>query len=58
VLYAFLVGAGAQETVPMLRDGGRIIAMTYASGGRTGSWQPWVAMGAAKAALKVCAVTS
>jgi len=32
----------------MLRDGGRIIAMTYAPGGRTGSWQPWVAMGAAK----------
>src|SRR6266436_6552810 len=27
--------------------------MTYAPGGRTGSWQPWVAMGAAKAALEV-----
>src|SRR5256885_16538020 len=38
---AFLVGV--QEAVPMLRDGGRIIAMTYAPGGRTGSWQPWVA---------------
>src|SRR5260370_8411081 len=37
----------------MLRDGGRIIAMTYAPGGRFGSWQPWVAMGAAKAALEV-----
>ena len=48
---AFLVGV--QEAVPMLRDGGRIIAMTYAPGGRTGSWQPWVAMGAAKAALEV-----
>ncbi len=48
---AFLVGV--QEAVPMLRDGGRIIAMTYAPGGRFGSWQPWVAMGAAKAALEV-----
>jgi NAD(P)-dependent dehydrogenase (short-subunit alcohol dehydrogenase family) len=48
---AFLVGV--QEAVPILRDGGRIIAMTYAPGGRFGSWQPWVAMGAAKAALEV-----
>src|SRR5207249_4094167 len=48
---AFLVGV--QEAVPMMRDGGRIIAMTYAPGGRFGSWQPWVAMGAAKAALEV-----
>jgi enoyl-[acyl-carrier protein] reductase III len=31
--------------------GGRIVAITYTPGGRTGSWQPWVAMGAAKAAL-------
>ncbi len=37
----------------MMREGGRIIAMTYAPGGRFGSWQPWVAMGAAKAALEV-----
>ena len=48
---AFLVGV--REAVPMMRDGGRIIAMTYAHGGRFGSWQPWVAMGAAKAALEV-----
>lgn len=48
---AFLVGV--REAVPMMRDGGRIIAMTYAPGGRFGSWQPWVAMGAAKAALEV-----
>src|ERR1700704_4381289 len=48
---AFLVGV--QEAVPMLRDGGRIIALTYAPGGRVGSWRPWVAMGAAKAALEV-----
>src|SRR5207302_3739332 len=48
---AFLVGV--REAVPLMRDGGRIIAMTYAPGGRFGSWQPWVAMGAAKAALEV-----
>ena len=48
---AFLVGV--QEAAPILREGGRIIAMTYAPGGRFGSWQPWVAMGAAKAALEV-----
>ena len=48
---AFLVGV--REAVAMMRDGGRIIAMTYAPGGRSGSWQPWVAMGAAKAALEV-----
>jgi NAD(P)-dependent dehydrogenase (short-subunit alcohol dehydrogenase family) len=48
---AFLVGV--REALPMMRDGGRIIAMTYAPGGRFGSWQPWVAMGAAKAALEV-----
>jgi NAD(P)-dependent dehydrogenase (short-subunit alcohol dehydrogenase family) len=48
---AFLVGV--QEAVPIMRNGGRIIAMTYTPGGRFGSWQPWVAMGAAKAALEV-----
>lgn len=48
---AFLVGV--REAVPLMRDGGRIIALTYAPGGRFGSWQPWVAMGAAKAALEV-----
>lgn len=48
---AFLVAV--QQAVPMMPDGGRIIAMTYAPGGRFGSWQPWVAMGAAKAALEV-----
>jgi len=48
---AFLVGV--REAVPIMRDGGRIIAMTYAPGGRSGSWQPWVAMGAAKAAMEV-----
>jgi NAD(P)-dependent dehydrogenase (short-subunit alcohol dehydrogenase family) len=48
---AFLVGV--QEASAILRNGGRVIAMTYAPGGRFGSWQPWVAMGAAKAALEV-----
>ena len=46
---AFLVGV--QLAVPLMGKGGRIIAMTYAPGGRTGSWQPWVGMGAGKAAL-------
>ena len=46
---AFLLGA--QESARVMPDRGRIIAITYTPGGRTGSWQPWVAMGAAKAAL-------
>jgi NAD(P)-dependent dehydrogenase (short-subunit alcohol dehydrogenase family) len=41
-----------REAVPMMSDGGRILAVTYATGSRTGSWQPWVAMGAAKAAME------
>lgn len=48
---AFLVGA--REASRMMRADGRIIAITYAPGGRYGSWQPWVAMGAAKAAMEV-----
>jgi enoyl-[acyl-carrier protein] reductase III len=48
---AFLVGV--REAVQFMPDGGRIVALTYAPGGRFGSWQPWVAMGAAKAALEV-----
>jgi enoyl-[acyl-carrier protein] reductase III len=32
-------------------SGGRIIAISYSPSGRTGSWQPWCAMGAAKAAM-------
>ena len=47
---AFLVGA--REASALFRDGGRIIAITYAPGGRFGSWQPWVAMGAAKSAME------
>ena len=47
---AFLLGA--QEAAGLMPDGSRIIAITYAPGGHTGSWQPWVAMGASKAALE------
>jgi NAD(P)-dependent dehydrogenase (short-subunit alcohol dehydrogenase family) len=47
---AFLVGA--REAASMMGEGGRIIAITYAPGGRYGSWQPWVAMGAAKIAME------
>lgn len=48
---AFLVGV--REASELMHEGGRVIAITYAPGGRFGSWQPWVAMGAAKSALEV-----
>jgi NAD(P)-dependent dehydrogenase (short-subunit alcohol dehydrogenase family) len=47
---AFLIGA--REAAKLMRERGRILAITYAPGGRTGGLQPWVAMGAAKAALE------
>jgi enoyl-[acyl-carrier protein] reductase III len=47
---AFLIGA--QQASELLADGGRMIAITYSPGGRTGSWQPWAAMGPAKAAVE------
>jgi NAD(P)-dependent dehydrogenase (short-subunit alcohol dehydrogenase family) len=47
---AFLVGS--REAAAMMNNGGRIIAITYAPGGAYGSWQPWVAMGAAKSAME------
>jgi enoyl-[acyl-carrier protein] reductase III len=47
---AFLVGV--REALPLMRDGSRIIAITYAAGSRTGGLQPWVGMGSAKAALE------
>jgi NAD(P)-dependent dehydrogenase (short-subunit alcohol dehydrogenase family) len=47
---AFLVGARAAAR--LMPDGGRMIAITFAPGSRTGSWQPWVGMGAAKSALE------
>ena len=48
---AFLVGV--REAAGLMRKGGRVIAITFVPGGRFGSWQPWVAMGAAKAAMEV-----
>ena len=48
---AFLVAV--REAVAFMPNGGRIVAISFAPGGRFGSWQPWVAMGAAKAALEV-----
>jgi enoyl-[acyl-carrier protein] reductase III len=50
---AFLVGV--RQAATLMPDGGRIIAITYAPGGRYGSWQSWVGMGAAKSALEVLA---
>ncbi|SRR6266404_4313043 len=47
---AFLVAARALSET--MTEGGRIIAITYAPGGKFGSWQSWVAMGAAKSALE------
>jgi NAD(P)-dependent dehydrogenase (short-subunit alcohol dehydrogenase family) len=45
---AFLLEA--QTAARLMPDGSRIIAISYSPSGRTGSWQPWVGMGAAKAA--------
>ncbi|HUI75428.1 MAG TPA: SDR family oxidoreductase [Candidatus Acidoferrum sp.] len=50
---AFLVAV--REAAPLMSTGGRIVAITFAPGGRFGSWQPWVAMGAAKAAMEALA---
>ncbi|MGH9804467.1 MAG: SDR family oxidoreductase [Candidatus Acidiferrales bacterium] len=47
---AFLLAA--RQASRLMPDGGRIIAITYAPGSLTGSWQPWVAMGAAKIAME------
>jgi len=47
---AFLIGA--REASALMPDGGRILAITYSQGSRTGSVQPWVGMGSAKAALE------
>jgi NAD(P)-dependent dehydrogenase (short-subunit alcohol dehydrogenase family) len=48
---AFLVGV--REVEKIMPANGRILAITYAPGGRYGSWQSWVGMGAAKSALEV-----
>jgi NAD(P)-dependent dehydrogenase (short-subunit alcohol dehydrogenase family) len=47
---AFLVGA--REAIALMPDGGRILAITYAEGSRTGGFQSWVGMGSAKAAME------
>ena len=47
---AFLVAG--QEAARLMPDGARMLAITYATGGLTGGLQPWVAMGAAKAAME------
>ena len=47
---AFLVGA--REAAGFMGEGGRIVALTYAPGAQKGTWQPWIAMGSAKAALE------
>jgi enoyl-[acyl-carrier protein] reductase III len=47
---AFLVSV--QQAVPLMTAGGRIVAITYAPGAQKGTWQPWVAMGSAKAAME------
>ena len=46
----FLVGA--REAARVMPDGGRILAITYATGSRTGGLLPWVGMGSAKAAME------
>jgi enoyl-[acyl-carrier protein] reductase III len=50
---AFLLGC--QESAKLMPDGARIVAISYSPSARTGSWQPWVAMGAAKAAMDALA---
>jgi enoyl-[acyl-carrier protein] reductase III len=47
---AFLVGV--REAATLMGKGGRIFAITYAEGSRTGGLQSWVGMGSAKAALE------
>lgn len=47
---AFLLSA--REAARLMSDGGRIFAITYAEGSRTGGLQPWVGMGSAKAAME------
>ena len=47
---AFLLGV--QEASHLMGEGGRIVAITFAPGSRTGSWRSWASMGSAKAALE------
>src|ERR1044071_3540314 len=47
---AFLIAA--RQASALMSNGGRIIAITYAQGSRTGGLLPWVGMGSAKAAME------
>lgn len=47
---AFLLAV--QHAARLMPSGGRVVGITYAPGGRYGSWQSWVGMGAAKSALE------
>ena len=47
---AFLVSV--REAAALMSNGGRIFALTYGAGSRTGGLQPWVGMGSAKAAME------
>jgi enoyl-[acyl-carrier protein] reductase III len=47
---AYFVGAPAAARY--MRQGGRILALSYHTGATTGGWQPWVGMGSAKAAVE------
>jgi NAD(P)-dependent dehydrogenase (short-subunit alcohol dehydrogenase family) len=47
---AFLIAV--REASALMSTGGRIFAITYAQGSRTGGLLPWVGMGSAKAALE------
>jgi hypothetical protein len=49
---AFLVGV--RQAARLTREGGRIIAITFAPGGRFGSWRPWLAMGARRKRRSKC----
>jgi enoyl-[acyl-carrier protein] reductase III len=43
---------GVQEAARLMPAGGRVVAIVYTPGATTGSWQPYIAQGTAKAALE------
>jgi enoyl-[acyl-carrier protein] reductase III len=47
-----LLLAAREAAGTMAEHGGRIVAVTYSPGGRSGSWRSWAAMGPAKAAME------
>src|SRR2546421_8422340 len=47
---AFLIGA--REASAVIRNGGRIFAITYGGGSRTGGFLPWGGVGCAEAAME------